>query len=1277
MPQPIDNIDLDFLSDTERDLILEVLRRDEVLRQAEEQRIRKLKAELLEIKRKGAKRGSIRYSQRSCARCHGSLSLLAFSSNHCQCCHHLVCRKCRANLPDGSWLCSVCVKESDMRKSTGDWFYNLRVNRFSTMPGHELVRSSLRKRPAMKKYATMGDVLLRNSDSSRGPPVPVPRHKVSATDKRENSDSVTSTASFEPKEDGIFSHGPPSEYSGSVASTVSFERKGIDDLFKPSQSDAELSELTSLTSSKTGHESGRVTPDLPRRAVLPPHYNQSSVTLLPDAISIHSYSCEAEAAPEINQAIPSQEFDVDKLFKKSIQHVHDPPDDGMDVGKQPDSYKVPVEVKSQFGQLLDTQVPEIKQVIPSPDFDVDEFFKKSIESKSVYNEMDVYDQSHLYETLIDVEREFVQNLDTQVTEVKQASPRPEFDVDKLFEKSVKPIENHPERVYNELDVYDQSHLYEALIDVERQFDQRSDTQVTEIKQASPSSEFDVDKLFEKSVKPIENHPERVYNEMDVYDQSHLYETLIDVKRQFVQGLDTQVTEIKQASPSSEFDVDKLFEKSVKPIENHPERVYNEMDVYDQSHLYETLIDVKRQFVQGLDTQVPKIKQANQMPELDVEKFSRKSVKHFENPPEFVKHGLDICDRPDSYEVAVAAKRQFERDFDMQVPEIEQAVPSREFDVDEHFKTVNNIENHPERANIGLEVSDQSHSYQNLADIKTQSVHGLAMEVTEIKQVSPNPEFDVENLSRKGLKHIENPPACVENEPDVCDQPHSHAIPVPAPRQFVKGLNTQVPKMKQASSSPEFDGDELFKKSVKNIENPPDCLKYGLEVCDQPDMYETVLDVTSQFEQSLDTQNPEIKQVCPSPELDVQKLFKKSVTRTQNIHEHHSTLDLRDNRDTLTVPMGNRSQSVPDLDMQDDEEEDIDSLVNTHRNSMASSASSMSVSMTSIYSDSGDSYSVDVRGEVVFSMFYDEPTQSLQVLIKECRKLACGDSLRQFSNPYVKCYLLPDKSRQSKRKTTIKRHTCDPVYEETFKYNIRRNQLLTRSMLISVWHHGHLGSNPFLGEVEIALDCYDLDCPQEECMALMTKAPCCIPASAFTQFKGELMISLKYVTPKGPRLQKFKGKKVVEVEGGELHILIKEAKNLMAMKGGGGTSDSFVKGYLFPSKSKTTKRKTPVVKKSLNPHYGHTFVYKELTLEQLRTMCLELTVWDREPMLSNEFLGGVRLSSGEGTVKIGNQEVEMDSVGEEVSLWKKMMQYPDSWAEGTLPLRTTMRKKKGK
>ncbi|XP_037116916.1 synaptotagmin-like protein 4 isoform X3 [Syngnathus acus] len=985
MPHSIDNIDLDFLSDTERDLILEVLRRDEELRQTEEQRIRKLKAELLEIKRKGAKRGSRRYSQRSCARCHGSMSLLVFNSDHCQRCHHLVCSKCRASLPDGSWLCRVCIKESDLRKTTGDWFYNLRVNRFSTMPGHELVRSSLRKRPTAKKYVTMGDVLLKHSESTRGPPVPVPRQKVNTTNISENSGSIISTASSETKGDEFFHHGPSSEDSGSVASTVSYERKGIDSLFKSLQSDTESAEVASLTSGKTGTESGRVTPDLPRRAILPPHFNQS-----------HGSSV---TPPGVN--------------------------DGLDVCEQPDSDEVPGEVKSQF----------------------------------------------------------------------------------------------------------------------------------------------------------------------------------------VQGLDSQVPEKKQASPSPEFDVDELFKKSVKPIENPPEFDKYPLDVSEQADLHEVPMGIKRQRSRGLEAEVPEIKLASLNPGLDVENFSRMSVKHIEKPPECDKYGMDVSDQPDSYEVPV--DRQFIQDFEMQVPEIKQAC-----------------------LNLG---------------------------------------FGVENIYRMSLKHIESPPECVKYGLDICEQPDSYEVPVAAKRQFVHGLDMQVPEMKRASSSPELDGDKLFKKSVTNNENPPQSVKCGLDICDQPDAFEILRDVESQSVQSLDTQAPEKKPVSPSPELDVQTLFKKSVSRTQNPPEHLSTLDLRENQDMLTVPMGKRSQSVPELDMQDDEEEDIDSLVNFHRNSMVSSASSMS--MTSIYSDSGDGYSMDVRGEVVFSMFYDESSQSLQVLIKECRKLACGDSLRQFSNPYVKCYLLPDKSRQSKRKTTIKRHTCNPVYEETFKYSIRRNQLLTRSMLISVWHHGHLTSNPFLGEVEIALDCFDLDSPQEECMALMTKAPCCVPTSAFTQLKGELVISLKYVTPKGPPLQKFKGKKVVEVKGGELHILIKEAKNLMAMKGG-GMSDSFVKGYLFPSKSKTNKRKTPVVKKNLNPHYGHTFVYKELTLEQLSTMCLELTVWDREPMLSNEFLGGVRLSSGEGSVKIGNEEVGMDSVGEEVSLWQKMMQYPDSWAEGTLPLRTTM-KKKGK
>ncbi|XP_051824095.1 synaptotagmin-like protein 4 isoform X3 [Antechinus flavipes] len=173
-------------------------------------------------------------------------------------------------------------------------------------------------------------------------------------------------------------------------------------------------------------------------------------------------------------------------------------------------------------------------------------------------------------------------------------------------------------------------------------------------------------------------------------------------------------------------------------------------------------------------------------------------------------------------------------------------------------------------------------------------------------------------------------------------------------------------------------------------------------------------------------------------------------------------------------------------------------------------------------------------------------------------------------------------------------------------------------------------------------------------------------------KGELVVSLKYI-PASKLLVAGDHKKGKGGNGGELQVWIKEAKNLTAAKSG-GTSDSFVKGYLLPMRNKASKRKTPVVKKSLNPHYNHTFVYYGVKPEDLQHVCLELTVWDREPLASNDFLGGIRLGVGTG-ISNGEMVEWMDSAGEEVNLWQKMRQYPGSWAEGTLPLRPTMARQK--
>ncbi|KFV15104.1 Synaptotagmin-like 4, partial [Pterocles gutturalis] len=322
------------------------------------------------------------------------------------------------------------------------------------------------------------------------------------------------------------------------------------------------------------------------------------------------------------------------------------------------------------------------------------------------------------------------------------------------------------------------------------------------------------------------------------------------------------------------------------------------------------------------------------------------------------------------------------------------------------------------------------------------------------------------------------------------------------------------------------------------------------------------------------------------------------------------------------------------------------------------------SMVSIYSEAGDFGNIAVTGGISFSLSYEQRTQTLFIHVMECRQLAYGDESKKRSNPYVKTYLLPDKSRQGKRKTTIKRNTINPLYNELLKYEISKSLLLARTLQFSVWHHDRFGRNTFLGEVEVPLDAWNFESQLEEFLPLHGKTGA--DAAGLPQYKGELVVSMKYI-PSSKHPGAGNGRKGKMGEGGELQVWIKEAKNLTAAKSG-GTSDSFVKGYLLPHKTKASKRKTPVVKKTLNPHYNHTFVYNGISPEDLQHICLELTVWAGEPLSSNDFLGGVRLGVGNG-MSNGQAVDWMDSTGEELNLWQKMRQYPGSWAEGTLQLRS--------
>ncbi|CAN0232482.1 synaptotagmin-like protein 5 isoform X2 [Lampetra fluviatilis] len=314
----------------------------------------------------------------------------------------------------------------------------------------------------------------------------------------------------------------------------------------------------------------------------------------------------------------------------------------------------------------------------------------------------------------------------------------------------------------------------------------------------------------------------------------------------------------------------------------------------------------------------------------------------------------------------------------------------------------------------------------------------------------------------------------------------------------------------------------------------------------------------------------------------------------------------------------------------------------------------------------------VSGDINFSVSYDYRVGVLSLTLRQCRNLAYGEERTKRCDPYVKVYLLPDKSRQGKRKTKIKKNTINPVFNETLKYAISHTQLEVRCVQLSVWHHDSFRHNSFLGQASLPLDCCDLERGDDRWCALQPRVENITEASP--QYKGELILALKYIAPaeqpqpESPPDGKGKGKRR-PLPTGELHINIKGAKNLTAAKAG-RTSNPFVKGYLLPDEHKVTKQKTPVVRKTVNPVWNHTFIFEGLPVQELPEVSLELTLWDHESLSSNHFLGGVRLGTGTG---FSYERVAPwnDARGDEQAAFLRIAETPGVWVPVALMLRANM------
>lgn len=57
------------------------------------------------------------------------------------------------------------------------------------------------------------------------------------------------------------------------------------------------------------------------------------------------------------------------------------------------------------------------------------------------------------------------------------------------------------------------------------------------------------------------------------------------------------------------------------------------------------------------------------------------------------------------------------------------------------------------------------------------------------------------------------------------------------------------------------------------------------------------------------------------------------------------------------------------------------------------------------------------------------------------------------------YLLPDKTKSGKRKTKVKKHTLNPVFDEVLRFYMSLSSLESRTLWLTIWHSDMFVSFP--------------------------------------------------------------------------------------------------------------------------------------------------------------------------------------------------------------------------
>ncbi|OAF69555.1 Synaptotagmin VIII [Intoshia linei] len=107
------------------------------------------------------------------------------------------------------------------------------------------------------------------------------------------------------------------------------------------------------------------------------------------------------------------------------------------------------------------------------------------------------------------------------------------------------------------------------------------------------------------------------------------------------------------------------------------------------------------------------------------------------------------------------------------------------------------------------------------------------------------------------------------------------------------------------------------------------------------------------------------------------------------------------------------------------------------------------------------------GDICFSLRYVPTAGKLTVVVLEAKNLKKMD-VGGLSDPYIKLSLMQNGKRLKKKKSTIKKYTLNPYYNESFSFEIPREQIQRVSLIISAVDYDRIGTSEAIGMVHLGV-----------------------------------------------------------------------------------------------------------------------------------------------------------------------------------------------------------------